>query len=45
MYKTGDKPGKGNYRCMQCGKVITLNDENDTLPACPLCNATEWTKV
>jgi DNA-directed RNA polymerase subunit RPC12/RpoP len=45
MYKTGDKPGKGKYRCMQCGEIVTLDDQNDTLPTCPLCHATDWTKV
>ncbi|MCI1640604.1 MAG: zinc ribbon-containing protein [Bacteroidales bacterium] len=45
MYKTGEKPGKGWYRCLKCGKVIELNDDSDTLPPCPKCKGTEWTKI
>ncbi len=45
MYKTGEKPGKGNYKCCKCGFVIHLNDNADALPPCPKCKHTHWDKV
>jgi len=45
MYQTGEKPGKGMYQCTNCGKIITLNDNTDTLPPCPGCHHTTWNKV
>lgn len=44
MPTTGEKPGKGDYKCAKCRKVITLDDNSDTLPPCPKCNGTNWTK-
>jgi NAD-dependent SIR2 family protein deacetylase len=45
MYKTGEKPGKGHYRCTKCGEVIYLNDNTDTLPPCPKCDGVNWDKI
>lgn len=45
MYTTGEKPGKGRYRCNKCGQVIVLDDHTDTLPPCPSCDGTTWTKI
>jgi len=45
MYSTGEKPGKGLYKCTQCGEVIRLDDDSDTLPPCPKCHGTRWNKV
>ena len=45
MPNTGEKPGKGKYRCTKCGLVITLDDATDTLPPCPKCANTTFTKV
>ncbi len=45
MPTTGEKPGKGQYKCKKCGKVITLDNEKDKLPSCPVCNHTEWDKL
>ena len=45
MPTTGEKPGKGTYRCRKCGQEVTLDDDNDTLPPCPRCDGTEWDKV
>jgi len=45
MYTTGEKPGKGKYKCLKCGLVITLDDDTDTLPPCPRCGGTKWDKV
>jgi DNA-directed RNA polymerase subunit RPC12/RpoP len=45
MYKTGEKPGIGHYKCAKCGEVIYLNDNTDTLPPCPKCNYTTWIKL
>jgi DNA-directed RNA polymerase subunit RPC12/RpoP len=45
VFKTGEKPGKGTYRCLECGKLVTLDDQNDTLPPCPICHYTEYEKA
>lgn len=45
MPTTGEKPGKGRYMCNNCFKVLTLDDDTDTLPPCPTCNKTSFTKV
>ncbi len=45
MYTTGEKPGKGLYKSAECGEVIRLDDDSDTLPPCPRCNGTKWIKV
>lgn len=45
IYKTGEKPGVGRYRCLKCGEVIRLDQSTDTLPPCPVCAAVQWTRV
>ena len=45
MPRTGEKPGKGTYKCRKCGTTVTLDDDTDTLPPCPKCNGTEFDKV
>ncbi|HCT94200.1 MAG TPA: hypothetical protein DIC44_05230 [Rikenellaceae bacterium] len=45
MYKTGEKPGKGLYRCTTCGQVIRLDDQTDTLPPCPKCHGATWIRI
>ncbi len=45
MPTTGEKPGKGVYKCNKCGEVIKLDDNSDTLPPCPKCYGTSWTKI
>lgn len=45
MYTTGDKLGKGRYKCVKCGEVIRLADDYDTLPQCPRFNGAKWTKI
>ena len=42
-YKTGEKPGKGTYRCTACGQSVVLDDTTDTLPPCPRCSGTSFT--
>lgn len=44
VYKTGEKPGEGNYIC-KCGKKIVLDDTTDTLPQCRRCNGSEFRKA
>lgn len=44
MYRTGEKPGKGTYTCTKCGTKVTLDDSTDTLPPCPKCSGTTYTK-
>ena len=43
MSTTGQKPGKGDYACTKCNKIVTLDDSSDTLPPCPKCSGTEYT--
>lgn len=45
MPTTGEKPGKGLYKCKKCGQLVQLDDHTDTLPPCPKCSNTEFTKV
>ncbi len=45
MPTTGQKPGKGTYKCRNCGRTVTLDDDTDTLPPCPGCAGTEFDKV
>ena len=44
MYTTGEKPGIGTYKCTICGQTVMLDDSTDTLPPCPKCNNTTYTK-
>ncbi|MCK4524583.1 hypothetical protein KAU15_06620 [candidate division WOR-3 bacterium] len=37
---TGEKPGKGTYKCTRCGQEVILDDTTDTLPPCLKCNNT-----
>jgi DNA-directed RNA polymerase subunit RPC12/RpoP len=45
MPNTGEKPGKGTYKCTKCGELIHLDDSTDTMPPCPKCNGTSFIKV
>ncbi len=45
MHKTGEKPGKGEYRCTNCGQVVTLDNDADQLPACPNCGNETYEKI
>jgi len=45
MYKTGEKPGIGVYKCTKCGELVRLNDSTDVLPPCPKCHNTSYVKV
>lgn len=44
IYKAGDVPGEGIYRCTVCGRRVTLED-GQPLPECFTCKADTWTKV
>jgi DNA-directed RNA polymerase subunit RPC12/RpoP len=45
MPTTGEKPGKGTYKCTNCGQLVRLDDHSDTLPPCPKCDKTNFRKV
>lgn len=45
MATTGEKPGKGVYKCTACGTRVRLDDTTDTLPPCPKCSKTNFIKV
>jgi len=36
MYNAGEKPGKGTYHCLKCGRKIKIK-EDEALPPCPNC--------
>ena len=39
MPNTGEKPGKGTDNC---GQVVVLDDDTDTMPPCPKCDGTKF---
>ncbi len=43
-YTSGDRPGKGRYLCLGCGKVLTLDHTTETLPPCRICKGDEYQK-
>ncbi|MBQ2723805.1 MAG: hypothetical protein IJF72_04075 [Clostridia bacterium] len=43
MYKTGETIGQGTYVCRNCGQNLQM-DENQTLPPCPRCTNTTFSK-
>lgn len=45
MPSTGEKPGKGKYKCTNCGQIVVLDDHTDTLPPCPSCHKTNYRKA
>lgn len=45
IYKTGQKPGKGTYFCTKDHQKVVLDDYDDTLPPCPKCGNTTFTKA
>ena len=42
MPRTGEKPGKGEYTCDNCGQVVVLDDDSDTMPPCPKCGGSDF---
>ena len=44
MHTSGEKPGKGTYKCQKCGKEVTI-EENEELPICPVCGHDKWDKI
>ncbi len=42
---TGEVPGEGTYRCINCGTNLTLNYHLDLLPNCSLCFGMEFCVV
>ncbi|HCW80732.1 MAG TPA: hypothetical protein DG942_06460 [Ruminococcaceae bacterium] len=45
MYQTGEKPGKGEYQCYNCGSIIRLDDDSEPLPKCSKCGSEEFIKL
>jgi DNA-directed RNA polymerase subunit RPC12/RpoP len=45
MYQTGDKGGKGEYQCYNCGTVIHINNDEVPLPKCPKCGSEVFIKL
>jgi hypothetical protein len=43
MSSTGDKPGAGIYTCNNCGQIVTLEDDKNTLPPSSSCKELEYT--
>lgn len=44
-YTTGEKPGKGTYRCLHCGQLVELKSDDEQLPPCPNCHHEKFEKV
>ena len=45
MHTTGEKPGKGTYKCTKCWRLIVLDDDDDTLLYHPKCGHFEFIRV
>lgn len=45
MFTSGEKPGQGTYKCKKCGKEITLENDSQELPVCPVCGHEKWNKI
>jgi len=45
MHKSGERPGKGSYKCNTCGEIVNLEKDTDTLRPCPKCRMTTFTKL
>ncbi len=45
MPKTGEKLGKGKYICTNCDQEVVLDDDTDTLPPCPKCENTRYSRA
>lgn len=45
IYRAGQTPGEGIYRCTVCGRRVTLHDDDEPLPVCIQCAAITWMKV
>jgi hypothetical protein len=42
---TGEKPGVGTYRCINCGSSLVLNFHLDLLPNCNTCFGMEFCPI
>lgn len=42
---TGEKPGIGAYRCINCQNLVKLHSSEDSLPTCASCHDTDFEKV
>ena len=45
MATTGEKPGRGTYKCKVCGITIKIDNIKDTLPSCPKCNNATFDRI
>jgi predicted nucleic acid-binding Zn-ribbon protein len=45
MYKTGDNPGTGKYRCTRCGTIVVIKDDSALLQSCPGCHNTTFERA
>jgi hypothetical protein len=49
-FNIGEKPGKGEYRCVFSEDIVNLESDDDALPGCPNSNCliaheTRWEKT
>lgn len=42
MYEAGQSPGKGRYVCKNCMKPVYIEDDDDILPPCPICDNNQF---
>ncbi|WP_160135682.1 zinc ribbon-containing protein [Halococcus salsus] len=43
-FDTGEQPGTGTYRCIDCGWEIELESPDNVLPPCGNCSAAQITE-
>jgi len=44
MYRTGEKPGRGSYTCISCGRTVEVDDNSEALKSCPSCGCTTFNR-
>ncbi|HMN13239.1 MAG TPA: hypothetical protein PKD55_13045 [Bellilinea sp.] len=45
IYKIGEKPGKGTYRCTICSYLAVLPTDVEEVKVCPKCGGGAFVKV
>lgn len=45
VYLAGSTPEFGRYYCTLCGMVVTIDEQNTTLPICDKCKAETWRRL
>lgn len=44
MPSIGELSGVGVYECEHCGGMVTLNEKDEEMPQCPVCNTNKYVR-